>query len=112
MKKLIFIAIFSLFSIYSFANSGSVNNRVEKAIETLPISKKHGLNFLKEIKLDEVYTASFNFVKNENTLYDCEIAIKGTFEGTKVDIVVTIYDVSWASCQALRTAVKLYIATH
>jgi hypothetical protein len=40
-------------------------------------------------------------------MMDCDIKVKGVFSGTPVNVVITVYDVSWGECLLLRTAVAL-----
>lgn len=39
-------------------------------------------------------------------LVDCTVRIKGTFDGVKVDVEITVYDVTWLECQALKIGIK------
>lgn len=45
--------------------------------------------------------------KQQAEVMDCDITMKGDFNGTIVDIVITVYDVSRFECGALRLAVRL-----
>lgn len=114
MKKVIFIFSLIFVSFLSFANNGEIVNPLSNGIviENLSIHKNEISNLLSEINLDKVNDVSYNFIATEDTIYDCEITIKGNFNGNEVDVVVTIYDVSWAGCQTLKLGVKAYLATH
>ena len=113
MKKilLVFILLFSTY--YSF---GANKIRETVVVQNEFISKNDLCSnlvsddlatFLLDVKLLKI----LNFTENNKGLYDCEVKVKGNFEGTKVDVVVTIYDVSWGGCQTLKLAVKVGLAT-
>jgi hypothetical protein len=38
--------------------------------------------------------------------YDCTFTIKGTFDGVKVNLEITVYDITWAECGLLKLGVK------
>ncbi len=37
---------------------------------------------------------------------DCTFTIKGNFAGTVIDVQITVSDVTWLECQALKLGVK------
>jgi hypothetical protein len=83
----------------------------ENLAEIHLIGELIGLNYSQGIILDKKFEKTVKFIRINSNFYNCEITIKGNFEGTKVDVVVTIYDVSWAGCQTLKLAVKVGLAT-
>lgn len=47
--------------------------------------------------------------KSKNQLFrDCVLTIKGNYGGHQVDVVVTISDVSYVKCLALKTGIAAY----
>ena len=36
---------------------------------------------------------------------DCTFSIKGNYDGVEVDVEITVYDITWAECAALKVAV-------
>ncbi|MCZ8091344.1 MAG: hypothetical protein O9282_13135 [Flavobacterium sp.] len=114
MKKIFFIVSLVLFCFQSYANNGlERNNEIyNSSIKNLSVNQNIDLEMISELKFDKVENYSIVISKNNNeVVYDCEITIKGNFEGNQVDVVVTIYDVSWAGCQTLKAAVKVLLAT-
>ncbi|PJB52158.1 hypothetical protein CO100_00350 [Candidatus Berkelbacteria bacterium CG_4_9_14_3_um_filter_33_5] len=114
MKYFFLIISFTFFSLNTFANTNLKERKEIQPVlkEILSIYKIESYNFISELKLQEIENYSFHFVKNRNKeFYDCQITIKGNFEGTQVDVVVTIYEVSWAGCQTLKVAMKALLVT-
>ncbi|WP_353147364.1 hypothetical protein [Flavobacterium sp.] len=114
MKKIFFIAFLVFFCFQSYANNGlQGNNEINiTSFKNLSVNQNKDLKMISELKFDKVENHSIVISKNKNEdVYNCEITIKGKFEGNQVDVVVTIYDVSWAGCQTLRAAVKILLAT-
>jgi hypothetical protein len=114
MKQIFLIVSFVFFGVQSYANNDSQRNNVicNSLIENCTENQDKVFKLISELKLHKIENYSIKIIKNENEeLYDCEITVKGNFEGNQVDIVVTIYDVSWAGCQTLKAAVKVLLAT-
>ena len=114
MKKIFLIASLVFFCFQSYANNGlEINNEFYKtSFNNLSVNQNIDLKMISELKFDKVENHSILISKSNNEdVYDCEITIKGNFEGNQVDVVVTIYDVSWAGCQTLKAAVKVLLAT-
>lgn len=66
-----------------------------------------------EIKRDlDLKTAENKVVKlkkSKNQVFrDCVLTIKGNYGGHQVDVVVTISDVSYVKCLALKTGIAAY----
>lgn len=53
----------------------------------------------------QVTANSIQVIENQD-LMDCTFGIKGTFDGVKVDVQITVSDVSWLECGALKLGVK------
>lgn len=112
MKKLFLLFSVFFISIQSFANTELLDNK--KIDNKLFINYKtfEVYKLLNELKADSVNEFSIDMIKSiNNDVYDCAITIKGNFEGNTVNVVVTIHDVSWSGCQALKVVVATIIAT-
>lgn len=96
----------------SYANNDSQRKKdiYNPLIENLSVNQNKGFKLLSELKFDTIENHSIVISKNKK-MYDCEITIKGDFDGNKVDVVVTISDVSWVGCQTIKAVVKALLAT-
>lgn len=92
MKKSIIVLLIMTFG-FSFASNSVETNKSES---------------IPKIELDNpsIYQSSF-FHK---VFVDCTITVQGTFNGVEVDVEVTISDVSWLKCQAVKLLAKDKIA--
>lgn len=53
------------------------------------------------------YSSNTNTLMNDNSKFlDCNLTIKGNFDGLEIDVVVTVHDITWIECQGLKAAVK------
>ncbi|MDO6489916.1 MULTISPECIES: hypothetical protein [unclassified Cellulophaga] len=93
MKKSILYLFLMTFG-FSFAGNSAYNMKKE---ESLP-----------KIKFDNLTTDKYSFSDKE--LIDCAVKVKGTFNGVEVELEVTISDVSWLKCQAVKLLAKKKIA--
>jgi hypothetical protein len=65
----------------------------DNGVLTLPVETEQGFEDLQSLE-------------HGQELMDCTFTIKGTFDGVKVDLQITVYDVSWLECGALKLGVK------
>lgn len=75
---------------FSFA-SNSVYNSIKE-------------EFIPKIKFDNLIKDKYSF--SDKKVRDCTVKVKGTFNGVEVDLEVTISDVSWFQCQAIKLFAK------
>lgn len=87
MRKINFILILTLAPLLNFAkNSGEKNESLNK--EALVLNCENKPEEPEEIKRD------------------CTIKIKSTIQGVKVDLEITLSDVSWGDCLLFKTGLK------
>lgn len=113
MKKSLFILGFTLASVFSFAKSNAPlsENKSENTVTMYSDQQKQSIEYINALSNDDGSQNTYVFKKNSKDFYDCEVTVKANVDGNKVDVVVTIYDVSWVGCQSLKAAVKLALAT-
>lgn len=72
-----------------------------------PVFASHeGNDLLNSAAQSELESSQFTSQQEHQDLYDCTFNIKGTFDGVKVDLQITVYDISWVECGLLKLGVK------
>lgn len=112
MKKIFYIYCLLFIGFQCFADTAKVGSLDSDNFIMINEEGMLDVEFSEELRFDTTKEISYILYKNEQSLYDCEITIKGNFDGNEIDIVVTIYDVTWAGCQTLKLAVKAFLAVN
>jgi hypothetical protein len=109
MKRITQILAFMFFTVCSFANVTNEENNIDyrNNFERDSVSQIIQNNEVPALVLKSSSEDSMKISEEKNDFYDCEVTIKTEIGGTKVDLVVTLYDVSWVGCKILKAEVAL-----
>lgn len=103
MKKLLFLGMFfSATMVFANTDSSSEISNSNSNNSTKNVKNRSSTN---SVELKNV-SSNEKSSKEKNKMGDCTLTIKGTFDGHKVDVVVTISDVSWGRCVLLKAGIK------
>jgi hypothetical protein len=102
MKKILILGML-LSATMTFANSNSSSEIIHSNSNKFKENTQNvSLNKLVKLK-----NATINDKKSKKggKMGDCTLTVKGTFDGHKVDVIVTISDVSWVKCTAMKAGI-------
>ena len=92
MKKVLFIAAFTLTSSLTFANNSVVTNKIGE-----PARIKHPVN------TESQYSETTTDAEADR---DCLVTVKGNFQGVEINVELTISDTSYLDCLGLKIKIK------